>query len=60
MTAGRTGSPRSLLQILAADKAAEIGPTGSIGVKRVGYSMPYGTRKFDKEPIGSDIEKGGA
>ena len=42
----------------AADRAADICPTGSIVVKRVGYSMPYGTRKFDKEPIGSEIEKG--
>lgn len=43
----------------SADQAAGICPTGSIVVKRVGYSMPYGTRKFDKEPIGSDIEKKG-
>jgi [NiFe] hydrogenase diaphorase moiety small subunit len=43
--------------ISSADAAAGICPTGCIVVKRVGYSMPYGTRKFDKEPIGSDIEK---
>jgi [NiFe] hydrogenase diaphorase moiety small subunit len=41
----------------AADKAASICPTGSIVVKRVGYAIPYGQRKFDKEPIGSEIEK---
>ncbi|MCK4802958.1 MAG: (2Fe-2S)-binding protein [Spirochaetes bacterium] len=44
-------------QLEAADKAADICPTGSIVVKRKGYSMPYGTRLYDKEPIGSDIEK---
>ena len=49
---GLSGTPLD-----SADRAADICPTGSIVVKRVGYSMPYGTRKFDKEPIGSDIEK---
>jgi len=44
-------------QLKAADKAASICPTGSIVVKRVGYAIPYGQRKFDKEPIGSEIEK---
>jgi [NiFe] hydrogenase diaphorase moiety small subunit len=44
-------------QLDAADKAASICPTGSIVVKRVGYAIPYGKRKFDKEPIGSEIEK---
>jgi [NiFe] hydrogenase diaphorase moiety small subunit len=44
-------------QLDAADKAASICPTGSIVVKRVGYATPYGKRKFDKEPIGSEIEK---
>ena len=41
----------------AADKAAGFCPTGSLVVKREGYSMPIGTRLYDKEPIGSDIEK---
>ena len=41
----------------AADKAAQMCPTGSIVIKREGYKMPYGTRLYDKEPIGSDIEK---
>jgi [NiFe] hydrogenase diaphorase moiety small subunit len=44
-------------ELKAADKAASICPTGSIVVKRVGYAIPYGQRKFDKEPIGSEIEK---
>jgi [NiFe] hydrogenase diaphorase moiety small subunit len=44
-------------QLSAADKAASICPTGSIVVKRVGYAIPYGKRKYDHEPIGSEIEK---
>ncbi len=44
-------------QLSAADKAADICPTGSIVIKRKGYSMPYGTRLYDKVPIGTDIEK---
>jgi len=44
-------------QLDAADKAASICPTGCIVVKRVGYSDPFGTRKYDHEPIGSEIEK---
>jgi len=42
------------------DAAAAICPTGSIVVKRVGYATPYGRRTYDKEPIGSDIEKKGS
>jgi [NiFe] hydrogenase diaphorase moiety small subunit len=42
------------------DAAAAICPTGSIVVKRVGYDTPYGKRTYDKEPIGSDIEKKGS
>ena len=41
----------------AVDKASNYCPTGSLVVKRVGWKMPVGTRKYDKEPIGSDIEK---
>ena len=44
-------------QLSLADKAADICPTGSIVIKRKGYSMPYGTRLYDKVPIGADIEK---
>lgn len=39
------------------DKAVESCPVGSIMKKRVGFSTPIGKRKFDHEPIGSDIEK---
>ena len=42
--------------LAAADKAASFCPTGSLVVKRVGWKIPVGKRKYDKEPIGSDIE----
>lgn len=44
-------------QITAADKASDICPTGSIVIKRTGYTVPYGKRLYDHEPIGTDIEK---
>jgi len=52
-------TPHSLseTQLEAADRAASICPTGSIVIKRVGYNKPFGTRLYDREPIGSDIEK---
>lgn len=40
----------------ARDKAAEACPVGCILKKRVGYAIPYGQRKYDRRPIGSDIE----
>jgi [NiFe] hydrogenase diaphorase moiety small subunit len=42
--------------LAAADKAASYCPTGSLVVKRVGWKIPVGRRKYDHEPIGSDIE----
>lgn len=39
------------------DKAVESCPVGSILKKRVGFEIPVGQRKYDHEPIGSDIEK---
>ena len=44
-------------QLTAADRAADICPTGSIVVKKTAYKVPYGKRTYDQEPIGSDIEK---
>ena len=38
------------------DKAADVCPVGAIIKKRVGYAVPIGQRKFDQQPIGSDIE----
>ncbi|MHC4715925.1 MAG: 2Fe-2S iron-sulfur cluster-binding protein [Planctomycetota bacterium] len=40
----------------AADKAADVCPVGAILRKRVGYAVPLGQRKYDREPIGSDVE----
>jgi len=39
------------------DKAADVCPVGSIVKKRVGYAVPVGERKYDREPIGSEVEK---
>lgn len=38
-------------------KAMNACPVGAILKKEVGFIQPIGTRKYDKEPIGSDIEK---
>lgn len=38
-------------------KAMEICPVGAIIKKEVGFIIPIGARKYDKEPIGSEIEK---
>jgi [NiFe] hydrogenase diaphorase moiety small subunit len=40
-----------------AQKAMDICPVGSILKKEVGYAVPIGKRKYDTNPIGSDIEK---
>lgn len=40
-----------------ARKAMDICPVGSILVKEQGFIVPIGKRKYDKNPIGSDIEK---
>ncbi len=39
-----------------AQEAADICPVGAILVKEKGFRDPIGKRKYDKEPIGSDIE----
>ncbi len=39
------------------DKAVESCPVGSIMKKHVGFTVPIGQRKYDKKPIGSDIEE---
>jgi len=41
----------------AADKALEACPVGALMVKRVGYKVPIGQRKYDRRPIGSEIER---
>lgn len=39
-----------------ADKAAHVCPVGAIVIKRTGYHVPYGSRPYDKKPIGADVE----
>jgi [NiFe] hydrogenase diaphorase moiety small subunit len=41
-----------------AAKAMEVCPVGAILKKEVGFAVPIGKRKFDKKPIGSDVEEG--
>ncbi len=38
------------------DRAIEVCPVGALLPKRRGYSVPMGQRRFDHQPIGSDIE----
>jgi [NiFe] hydrogenase diaphorase moiety small subunit len=40
----------------ATDRAVAACPTGTLLVKRVGYAVPVGRRRFDHAPIGSDVE----
>ena len=40
-----------------AQKAMDICPTGALLKKEKGWDEPIGTRKYDKEPIGHEIEK---
>jgi len=40
----------------AADRAMEVCPVGSLMKKRVGYAVPIGERKYDRQPIGAEIE----
>jgi len=40
----------------ATDEAVSACPVGAILKKRVGYAVPIGQRRYDCEPIGSDIE----
>ena len=39
------------------DKALDVCPVGALLKKRVGFAVPVGQRKYDYEPIGSDIEQ---
>lgn len=44
-------------ELKSADKAIEVCPVGAILRKRVGFAVPIGKRRYDAEPIGSEIEK---
>jgi [NiFe] hydrogenase diaphorase moiety small subunit len=41
------------------DQAIDVCPVGALLKKRVGYAVPIGLRKFDHQPIGSEIENAG-
>lgn len=43
-------------QMAAIDKAAQVCPVACIVIKRDGYRVPNGQRRFDMSPIGSEIE----
>ena len=38
------------------DKAVSVCPVGAILRKRVGYAVPIGKRRYDRNPIGAEIE----
>ena len=42
-----------------ARKAMDRCPVGAILKKEVGFAVPIGRRKYDKAPIGSDVETPG-
>ena len=42
-----------------AQRAMDICPVGALIKKRTAYQVPIGERRFDHDPIGSDIEKKG-
>ena len=37
--------------------AMEVCPVGALLIREKGFDVPIGERKYDKKPIGSDIEK---
>ena len=39
------------------DEAVRACPTGALVIKRVGYAIPVGRRRYDHRPIGSDLER---
>lgn len=43
-------------EFAAVDKAARLCPVGCIVIKRTGYRVPYGERRFDTALIGAEIE----
>jgi [NiFe] hydrogenase diaphorase moiety small subunit len=43
-------------QMAAVDKAARVCPVACIVIKRDSYRIPNGDRRFDKAPIGADVE----
>ncbi len=50
--------PRRLSDGRGPARPWSICPVGAILKKEVGFAVPIGRRKFDKAPIGSDVEQG--
>ncbi|MBN1758754.1 MAG: (2Fe-2S)-binding protein [Chitinispirillaceae bacterium] len=42
-----------------AERAAKICPVGALLKKEVGFAQPIGTRTYDLEPIGAEVERAG-
>lgn len=42
--------------IAATDQAMDICPVGALLRKRVGFAVPIGQRRYDRAPIGADVE----
>jgi [NiFe] hydrogenase diaphorase moiety small subunit len=57
MQLGVNGESLSETDLAATDRAASACPTGALLIKRKGWVDPYGTLPYQREPIGSDIEK---
>jgi [NiFe] hydrogenase diaphorase moiety small subunit len=53
------GAPSGLAgtDIEVTDEAVGVCPVGAFLKKRVGYEVPIGERRYDRDPIGSDIEQ---
>jgi len=45
-----------LVDLDSADKAAAVCPVGAILRKRTAFTIPVGQRRFDKKPIGTEME----
>jgi [NiFe] hydrogenase diaphorase moiety small subunit len=43
---------------VAADRAFDVCPVGCLVKKRVGFAVPVGQRRYDQQPIGSEVERG--
>jgi len=43
--------------ISVTDKAAHVCPVGAILIKRVGFAVPIGERRYDQEPISEEATR---
>ena len=54
-----TGDPRGLAGsgVTGADRIADVCPTGALLRRGEAYRVPVGRRRFDRQPIGGDVER---